>query len=74
MKCPINFCTVAIKRKEANDRGQLSGKLGKAINVMIADHMDYLKGYDKVIVYNEAVQTDSFNVFIAISIADQSCY
>ena len=32
MKCPINFCTVAIKRKEANDRVQLSGKLGKALN------------------------------------------
>ncbi|WP_090393789.1 hypothetical protein [Pseudobutyrivibrio sp. C4] len=41
IKCPINFCTVAIKRKEATNKVQLSGKLGKAINQMLTDHMDY---------------------------------
>ncbi|SFU43599.1 DUF3800 domain-containing protein [Butyrivibrio sp. M55] len=66
MKCPINFCTVAIKRKEANDRVQLSGKLGKAINAMLAEHMDYLKGYDKVIVYYDNGQRELGSILNAI--------
>ncbi|MCR5369280.1 MAG: hypothetical protein K6E83_01045 [Clostridium sp.] len=32
MKCPVQYYTVAIKKREASDRIQLSGKLGKAIN------------------------------------------
>ena len=28
MKCPVQYYTIAIKRKEASDRVQLAGKLG----------------------------------------------
>jgi len=66
MKCPIYFCTVAIKRKEANDRVQLSGKLGKAINAMLAEHMDYLNEYDKVIVYYDNGQRELGSILNAI--------
>ena len=58
IKCPINFCTVAIKRKEATNKVQLSGKLGKAINQMLTDHMDYISKFDKVIVYYDNGQNE----------------
>ena len=66
MKCPIQFCTIAIKRKEASDRVQLSGKLGKAINQMLAEHMDYINGYDKVIVYYDNGQRELGSILNAI--------
>lgn len=31
MKCPVHYCTIAIKRKDTADKDQLSGKLAKAI-------------------------------------------
>ena len=49
MKCPVCYYTFAIKRKEASDRVQLSGKLGKAINQMLNNNMDFLTSFDKVI-------------------------
>ena len=66
MKCPIVFCTIAIKRKEASDRVQLSGKLGNAINQMLSEHMDFLKVFDKVIVYYDNGQRELGSILNAI--------
>ncbi len=66
MKCPISFCTVAIKRKEASDRVQLSGKLGKEINRMLLEHMDFINSFDKVIVYYDHGQRELSSILNAI--------
>ncbi|MCR4651765.1 MAG: DUF3800 domain-containing protein [Lachnospiraceae bacterium] len=66
MKCPIVFCTISIKRKEAIDRVQLSGKIGKAINQMITEHIDYLNAFDKVIVYYDNGQRELGSILNAI--------
>ncbi len=66
MKCPIQFYTIAVKRKEASDRIQLSGKLGKAINQMLIEHMEYIGGYEKVIVYYDNGQRELGSILNAI--------
>ena len=58
IKCPVQYYTIAIKRKEASDRVQLSGKLGKAINQMLTDHRDFIDSFDKVIVYYDGGQKE----------------
>ena len=58
VKCPIHYRTVTIKRKEARDKVQLSGKLGKAINQMLIDCTEYISEFDKVIVYYDNGQSE----------------
>lgn len=66
MKCPVHYYTIAIKRKEAFDRVQLSGKLGKAINQMLNEHRDYVDSFDKVIVYYDNGQRELSSILNAI--------
>ena len=66
MKCPVYYYTIAIKRKEAFDRVQLSGKLGKAINQMLTDHRDFIMSFDKVIVYYDGGQKELSSILNAI--------
>ena len=66
MKCPVHYYTIAIKRKEASDRVQLSGKLGKAINQMLNEHRDYVDSFDKVIVYYDNGQRELSSILNAI--------
>ena len=58
VKCPIKCVTIAIKRKEARNKVQLSGKLGKAINQMLIDNQEYIYSFDKVIVYYDNGQSE----------------
>ena len=66
MKCPVQYYTIAIKRKEASDRVQLSGKLGKAINQMLTDHREFIDSFDKVIVYYDGGQKELSSILNAI--------
>jgi len=66
MKCPVQYYTIAIKRKEAFDRVQLSGKLGKAINQMLTDHREFIDSFDKVIVYYDGGQKELSSILNAI--------
>lgn len=66
IKCPVQYYTIAIKRKEASDRVQLSGKLGKAINQMLTDHRDFIDSFDKVIVYYDGGQKELSSILNAI--------
>ena len=66
MKCPVQYFTIAIKRKEAYDRVQLSGHLGKAINHMLNDHREFLSAFDKVIVYYDNGQKELSSILNAI--------
>ena len=66
MKCPVHYYTIAIKRREASDRVQLSGKLGKAINEMMNVHRDFLNSFDKVIVYYDNGQKELSSILNAI--------
>ena len=66
MKCPIRFYTISIKRKDAVDRIQLSGKLGKAINDMLSENREYLNSFDKVIVYYDNGQRELTSILNAV--------
>ena len=66
MKCPIRFYTISIKRKDAMDRIQLSGKLGKAINDMLSENREYLNSFDKVIVYYDNCQRELTSILNAV--------
>ena len=66
MKCPIRFYTISIKRKDAMDRIQLSGKLGKAINDMLSENREYLNSFDKVIVYYDNGQRELTSILNAV--------
>lgn len=66
MKCPIRFYTISIKRKDAMDRIQLSGKLGKAINDMLSENREYFNSFDKVIVYYDNGQRELTSILNAV--------
>ena len=66
MKCPVQYYTIVIKRKEASDRVQLSGQLGKAIKQMLNEHRDFLSSFEKVIVYYDNGQKELSSILNAI--------
>ncbi len=66
MKCPVHYCTIAIKRKDAADKVQLSGKLAKAIDKMLNDHYDFFRSFDKVIAYYDNGQRELGSIMNAI--------
>ncbi len=66
IKCPARYYTVAIKRKEASDKVQLSGKLGKAINSMLNEHSDYIDSFENIIVYYDNGQRELGSILNAI--------
>ena len=66
LKCPVQYYTIAIKRKEAIDRVQLSGKIGKAISNMLNEHKDYIDSFDKIIVYYDNGQRELGSILNAV--------
>lgn len=66
IKCPVQYYTVAIKRKEASDRVQLAGKLGKAINQMLTENQEFIGAFEKVIVYYDGGQKELSSILNAI--------
>ena len=66
IKCPVKYFTIAIKRKEASDKVELSGKLGKSISQMLNEYNDYMNSFDKVIVYYDNGQRELGSILNAI--------
>ena len=70
MKCPIRFYTISIKRKDAVDRIQLSGKLGKAINDMLSENREYLNSFDNIKDYTDGMLNINKTYEPSISLVD----
>ncbi len=66
MKCPISYYTIAIKRKEAPNKVQLSGRIGKAIGMFITENLEFFLSFDKVIVYYDNGQSELSSILNAI--------
>jgi hypothetical protein len=64
--CPISCLTVCVDRKEATDKISLSGKLAKAINKAIFEHMEFFLDFDKVIVYYDNGQIELSAILNAV--------
>jgi hypothetical protein len=64
--CPILHLTVCVDRKEAPDKISLSGKLAKAINKSIFEHMEFFLEFDKVIVYYDNGQIELSAILNAV--------
>ena len=64
--CPISYLTVVVDRKEAMDKIALSGKLAKAINILMSQHQDFFGSFDKIIVYYDNGQTELSAILNAV--------
>ena len=64
--CNIKHHTVAINRKEAGNKIELSGKIAKEIKAMFDCHMDFFLQFDKIIVYYDNGQTELSAILNAI--------
>lgn len=64
--CPIQYMTVAVDRKEATDKIELSGKLAKEINTAFREHSDFFMEFDKVIVYYDNGQIELSAILNAV--------
>ena len=58
IKCPVKYRTISIKRREALDKVQLSGKLGKAISQMLNEQSEFMSSFENVIVYYDNGQRE----------------
>lgn len=64
--CPISYLTVTVDRREAADKIALSGKLAKAINGAISEHVEFFSDYDKIIVYYDNGQIELSAIINAV--------
>ncbi len=64
--CPISYLTVIVDRREATDKIALSGKLAKAINRAMREHMGYFSDFDKIIVYYDNGQVELSTILNAV--------
>ena len=48
---PISHLTVCIDRRQAQDKVTLSGRLARAINIAMLEHIDYFNSFDRILVY-----------------------
>lgn len=64
--CPISYLTVIVDRREAADKIALSGKLAKAINRAMSEHMGYFSDFDKIIVYYDNGQVELSTILNAV--------
>ena len=64
--CPISYLTVIVDRREAADKVALSGKLAKAINRAMSEHMGYFSDFDKIIVYYDNGQVELSTILNAV--------
>lgn len=58
ISCPISHYTIAVNRKEARSKVELSGKLGREITKMIDSNQSKFLTYDRVIVYYDNGQDE----------------
>lgn len=47
-KCPISYLTVIVDRREATDKIALSGKLAKAINRALSEHIEFFSDFGRI--------------------------
>lgn len=64
--CPISHLTVSIDRKEAPDKIALSGKLARAITIIINKHQNFFENYDRIIVYYDNGQSELSAILNAV--------
>lgn len=64
--CPISYLTVVVDRREATDKIALSGKLAKAINRAMSEHMDFFADFEKIIVYYDNGQVELSTILNAV--------
>ena len=64
--CPISYLTVVVDRKEAADKIALSGKLAKAINRALSEHIGFFSDFDKIIVYYDNGQVELSTILNAV--------
>ena len=64
--CPISYLTVVVDRREAADKIALSGKLAKAINRAMSEHIEFFSGFDKIIVYYDNGQVELSAILNAV--------
>lgn len=64
--CPILHLSVIVDRKEAIDRVALSGRLAKAINMAMNEHLDFFISFDKIIVYYDNGQSELSAILNAV--------
>lgn len=64
--CPISYLTVAVDRKEAEDKVALSGKLAKTIHIAINAHQEFFSSFDKIIVYYDNGQNELSAILNAV--------
>ncbi len=64
--CPISYLTVVVDRREATDKIALSGKLAKAINRAMNEHMDFFADFEKIIVYYDNGQVELSTILNAV--------
>lgn len=65
-RCPIFYLTVIVDRKGATDKIALSGRLAKAINRALSEHIEFFSGFDKVIVYYDNGQVELGTILNAV--------
>lgn len=65
-RCPISHMTVIVDRRDATDKVSLTGKLAKAINRAMSEHIEFFSGFDKIIVYYDNGQIELGSVLNAV--------
>ena len=65
-KCPLSYLTVIVDRREATDKIALSGKLAKAINNALSEHINFFSDFDKIIVYYDNGQVELGTILNAV--------
>lgn len=65
-KCPVSYLTIVVDRKEAIDKIALSGKLAKAINSAMSEHIEFFSDFDKIIVYYDNGQIELSTILNAV--------
>lgn len=65
-ECPISYLAVVVDRREATDKITLSGKLAKAINRAMSEHIEFFSNFDKIIVYYDNGQIELSAILNAV--------
>ena len=63
---PISHLTVCIDRRQAQDKVTLSGRLARAINIAMLEHIDYFNSFDRILVYYDNGQNELSSILNAV--------
>ena len=63
---PISHLTVCIDRRQAQDKVALSGRLARAINIAMLEHIDYFNSFDRILVYYDNGQNELSSILNAV--------